>query len=392
MNIQLADCTNFLQRLVGFDSKSSDLKSEDCSNYALIEWAQQELQQLGFCCQLQEVKAGKYNLWARLRPDLGTGLLLSGHSDTVPAKVEQWSTDPLELIEKDGRLYALGACDMKGALASFMAAAKAFAPLKEQLIRSLDLLFTCDEETSMCGAEYFSRYYAEHKFPKAELCIIGEPTLLCPVVGHKGYCARTITISGKSAHSSNPDLGLNAILALPAAISLLQALCDELKCSQDQRFSVPYSTLNIGLISGGSCINQVCSEVRLSLDMRPIRPSPAGKIDYNLDKLLQPLLRKGYGYKIETPYPDIECFYQNTKDQAAFEAYLEKVSGESCCKENYCTEASLLQHCARHLTVFGPGSISQAHQPDEYVEISQLELYLKQLSRLISDHCLLLPA
>lgn len=388
MTIKFADCTKFLQQLVAFDTKSSDLKAEDSSNLALIEWAQKELEALGYSCIVQEVCEGKYNLWARLRPDLKTGVMLSGHSDTVPAKAEQWSTDPHTLTKKDDLLYALGACDMKGSLAAFMAAAKAFAPLKDKLIRSLDLLFTCDEESSMSGATFFSRYYAKRRLSKSELCIIGEPTSLCPVIGHKGYCAREIVITGRSAHSSNPRLGLNAVYALPCAVTLLHDMAVEFECAVDPKFSVPHTTLNIGMISGGSCINQVCSEVKISLDMRPIRPSSSEEIDEYLKKTLEPVERLGYELKITTPYPDIACFHQRARGQDAFEAYIKKLTRKACRKENYCTEASLLQSTAKHMVVLGPGSIRQAHQPDEYVPEKELKKYLRMLQRLISEHCL----
>lgn len=383
MKASFADCCLYLQKLVAFDSRSSDLPAEDRSNADLIAWAADLLQSWGFAVRRSEVTPGKYNLFASLRPELPRGLLLSGHSDTVPAQSSAWSTDPLTLTRKDGALYGLGACDMKGALAVFLATAAAWSHKKDQLKASLNLLFTCDEETSMSGAAAFARSEAgQEKFP---LTVIGEPSSLTPIIGHKGYAARTLRISGRSGHSSNPKAGLNAIHAAAQAVQILQHFAAELEQEQDPAFSVPCTTLNIGMIKGGSCINQICAQAEISFELRPIRPFDSAALDAGLLQLLSPLKEQGLGLELTTPYPDIACFYQ---DAAEISALTEKLCGRPACKVNYCTEASLLQAVSRSVVVLGAGSIDCAHQPDEHVSLSELEQSLKIVQQLTAHYCL----
>lgn len=385
MQASLENCCLYLQQLVAFDSKSSDLPEEDRSNADLTAWAAELLQGWGFEISRTEVTPGKYNLFASLRPDLPRGLLLSGHTDTVPARSCDWSSDPLVLTQREGKLYGLGACDMKGALAVFLATAEAWSKRAGQLTSSLNLLFTCDEETSMSGASAFAGSACASGQDKFQLTVIGEPTSLTPVIGHKGYAARTLRLSGRSGHSSNPAAGLNAIHGAAQAVQLLLQLAAELQLKQDPAFSVPYTTLNIGMIKGGSCLNQICAQAEVAFELRPIRPVASADLDAQLLQLFAPLKAQGFELELLTPYPDIACFHQ---DAAEISALTARLCGRPACKVNYCTEAGLLQAVSRSVVVLGAGSIDCAHQPDEHVSLSELASSLDIVQKLTAHYCL----
>ncbi len=380
----LPQCIKYLSALVSFNSASSDVPAADHGNEALIDWAMAELTAAGLTCRKIQTAPGKFNLIADTHPRLPLGLIFSGHSDTVPADPALWHSDPWTLTESCGMLYGLGACDMKGALACFMTAAAAAAELSRRMPdffeRGIRLLFTADEETSMQGAAA----YAALSEPQAHLLVIGEPTALTPIVGHKGYAARCLTITGKAGHSSNPAGGCNALWGLQQALSVLKLMAWEFEQEQDEAYSVPYTTLNPGVVSGGEAVNQICAQVKLFFELRPIRPLPAAQLDELLQTRLQEGSSSGCTLELSTPYPDIPCFYQ---DRPQLEAYLAHLTKHACLKVNYCTEASLLQRCAHGTAVLGPGDIARAHQADEGVPIADLEGYLALLSALISDVC-----
>lgn len=390
-----ATCLELLTRLISFDTASSDLPSQDKSNAALISFAEDYLQHLGFHTQVQQVAEGKLNLWARLRPELPAGLLLSGHTDTVPADPKRWSKPVLELKAEGDKIYGLGSADMKGALACYLCAAADFAAHKDRLQRDVCLLFTCEEETSMAGATAFRRKFLEEGLSQARLCLIGEPTSLHPVLAHKGYMAREIVLQGHSAHSSNPDAGRNAIYALSQAVQALQQLQEQFRQEQDKDFSVPYTTLNAGMVKGGDCINQVCSRVSLFIDVRPLRPLSSQELDKLLQERLSFLQEQGFEVKIITPYPDIACFFKEESADPAQAELLQgdlqlllEQSGQSPLKVNYCTEASLLQDACQQCVIIGPGSIAQAHQPDEFTSRKELERYTDMVKTMFGHICL----
>ena len=365
-----AACT-FLAHLVACRSCSSDLKAADCSNRTLIDYAQQELTRWGYSCHMVEVLPGKWNLYADLRPDLPVGLLLSGHSDTVPPDSAGWRSDPFCLTTRDGSLYGLGACDMKGALACFMALAQEIAVRKSKLRQSLTLLFTCEEETSMAGA-----WQAVSLVRPSALCIIGEPTSLTPVIAHKGYAARTLTIKGRSAHSSNPRAGRNAITGLKLALDCLDKVAARLASELDPGYSVPYATLNYGLVSGGQCINQICAQVDLSFDLRPLHYGTQEDLNAMLQAALAPVRQAGFEFALTVPYVDVPALEQ---DISPLLQDFVKLCPQKPCKVNYCTEGSILKACAQAVVVCGPGSIDKAHQIDECVPQSDLRAYVKLL-------------
>ncbi|WP_372981157.1 M20/M25/M40 family metallo-hydrolase, partial [Marinobacter sediminum] len=238
---------DMLTRLISLPSISSASAKWDHSNEAVVRILAEWLEPLGFAVEILEVPGmpGKFNLIATLGSGPG-GLVLSGHTDTVPYDDQRWTSDPFTLTERDNRWYGLGTCDMKGFFALAIEAAREFAgsPLKEPLI----LLATADEESSMNGA----RALAEAGKPKARYAVIGEPTSLKPVRMHKGIMMERLKFEGQSGHSSNPALGRNALEGMHEALSELLTLRGQWQEQyRNPNFEVQVPTLNLGCIHGG---------------------------------------------------------------------------------------------------------------------------------------------
>ncbi len=257
-----------LARLISLPSISSASPEWDHSNEGVVrllaEWLEPPLG--GFTVEIMEVPGmpGKFNLIATLGSGPG-GLVLSGHTDTVPFDDKRWQSDPFSLTEKDNRWYGLGTCDMKGFFPLAIEAARAFAgePLQQPLI----ILATADEESSMNGA----RALAEAGKPKARYAVIGEPTNLKPVRMHKGIMMERLRFDGQSGHSSNPALGRNALEGMHEALGELLALRSEWQEKyRNPNFEVQVPTLNLGCIHGGDNPNRICAQCELHFDLRPL--------------------------------------------------------------------------------------------------------------------------
>ncbi|NND69207.1 MAG: M20/M25/M40 family metallo-hydrolase, partial [Halioglobus sp.] len=259
--------TEQLGQLVGTPSVSSTDSSWDQGNRAVVDLLAGWVEDLGFTAEVQEVGPDKANLIATLGSGPG-GLVLSGHTDTVPFDEGRWQSDPLCLTERNDRFYGLGSTDMKGFFPIALAAAAAFRD--EQLAQPLILLATADEESSMNGA----RSLAQLGRPKSRAAIIGEPTSLVPVRMHKGIMMESVTVTGRAGHSSNPELGNSALEGMHAVIAQLLAFRTELseRFSNDF-FNVAYPTLNLGCIHGGDSPNRICGRTELHFD---VRMTPAG--------------------------------------------------------------------------------------------------------------------
>lgn len=361
-----------LSKLVSFDTQSSDIASFDKSNKNLIDFAADWLRQLKFEVTVIKLVNGKYNLLASFNGRKG-GLLLSGHTDTVPCDADLWSSDPFVLTKKDNCLYGLGSCDMKG----FVALALCFAKnaVKSGYAYPLQIVLTADEETSMLGAQSFIKAPGV----KPELIIIGEPSSLKCISAHKGYMARKVVFKGKSCHSSDPEQGINAIKIAGAFINELNLLEQELKQYKDGRFLVPYPTLNPGAIKGGDSVNRVCPEVVLLFDLRPTPKFDAFEADQRIKDISRKLNEVFNGaITIEVPYPDIDVFDNDNRKVADL---FNEVLGEKSIGVNYCTEASLMKKVAPTV-VFGPGDIANAHQVDEHIDIEQIHRSYEVLEKI----------
>lgn len=374
----------FLERyrqLIALPTISSLDANEDLSNKTLIELLANWLSDLGFKTEILPVEGArqKYNLLATYGDGEG-GLLLAGHTDTVPFDEGRWTFDPFTLTEQAGKLYGLGTADMKGFFA-FVVDVVSRLDLS-QTRKPIRILATADEETTMLGA----RTFAQHSQIRPDCAIIGEPTSLVPIRAHKGHMGEAIRITGKSGHSSDPDRGINAIELMHEATGHLLKMRDELKTRyHNDFFKVPYPTMNLGNIHGGDAINRICACCELQLDMRPLPHLAVEDLHDLLLSHLAPMLEK-YGDLIEIRnlhggIPGYEC-----EHSAQIVQVVEKLLGVPCESANYCTEAPYIQQLCPTL-VLGPGSIEQAHQVDEFLETRYIEPTQALLTKLIQHFC-----
>ncbi|WP_188752339.1 acetylornithine deacetylase [Marinobacterium zhoushanense] len=379
----LPDTMTMLRELIAAPSISSTTPDWDQSNLAVIEHLHTWLEALGFNCEVMPVpgEPTKANLIATLGTGPG-GLVLSGHTDTVPCDPQLWRSDPFKVEERDQRLYGLGTCDMKGFLALAVEAAKAFVdqPLKSPLI----ILATADEESSMSGA----RALVDAGRPKARAAVIGEPSSLRPVRMHKGMMMEAVRIEGRSGHSSDPSLGANALDAMQQVLNELSAFRTELQSRyRNSDFRVDVPTLNFGCIHGGDNPNRICGHCELEFDLRPL---PGMSLEGLRDAISARLLPFGerFGVKLEARplFPGIPAF--ETPASSELVNLAEKLTGHKAQSVAYGTEAPFLQQLGMDTIVMGPGSIDQAHQPDEYLALDQIQPTIDILKQMITRYCL----
>ena len=372
-----------LQQLVSTPSVSSTDPGWDQGNRAVIDLLASWLSEMGFRTEIVNVNAdgSKANLIATLGTGPG-GLVLAGHTDTVPYDDGRWSSNPLAITEKDNRLYGLGSTDMKGFFPLAIAAAGAFVdtPLQQPLI----ILATADEESSMNGA----RSLAEAGRPKARAAIIGEPTGLAPVRMHKGIMMESVTVTGRAGHSSNPHLGNSALEGMHAVMSDLIQYRGQLKTRySDDLFEVAYPTLNLGCIHGGDSPNRICGKTELHFDLRMTPGGDNANIRGELEQRMA-LLADQLSLKIsmQALINAVAPFEQAADCELVRVA--EKLSGHQAQAVAFATEAPFLQRLGMETIVMGPGSIDRAHQPDEYLELEQIEPCIALLTNCIRHYCL----
>lgn len=373
---------SFLEVYEGLISTSSISSTDarwDEGNEQVIAKLADWLSALGFSIQIEQVAPNKQNLIAKLGSGEG-GLLLAGHSDTVPFDEGRWNYNPHALTQVNNRFYGLGTADMKGFFAFIYEAVKNVDWRKQT--KPLYVLATCDEETTMLGA----RHFTENAPFKPDYCIIGEPTSLVPIRAHKGHVANAIRVTGKSGHSSNPALGVNAIEIMHEVLFALMQLRDRLiKEYHHPGFDIPTPTLNLGHIHGGDSPNRICGCCELHYDVRPL---PGISLD-GLDNLMRDALREvqqKWPGRIELvplhdPIPGYECAHDHP-----FIHGISEICEQEAQTVNYCTEAPFLQQICPTL-VLGPGSIDQAHQPDEFLAFEFIDPTVRVLSRAMQKYC-----
>lgn len=380
---KLPELKRSFSALIASPSISAIEAAQDQSNKGVLDLLSNWFTELGFQCQQQAVanSRNKYNLLASLGSGSG-GLLLAGHTDTVPFDEGRWHQDPFTLTEKEGRWYGLGTCDMKGFFALILEALKDM-PL-QQFKRPLYILASADEETTMSGAKTF----AANAAIRPEYAIIGEPTSLRPVYMHKGHLAQGIRITGRSGHSSDPSKGLNAIDIMYQIIGQLLKLKQHLADNyRENAFSVPYPTMNFGHIHGGDAANRICGCCDLHLDIRPLPGIAIADLQLMTQQYLLPISEKYPGtVSISTLYPGAEPF-ADTAD-SAWSQLVAKLSGNAPEVVNYATEAPYIRSLGCHTLVLGPGSIDQAHQPDEFLDLAQVKPTISLLKQLIYHACI----
>ena len=353
----------------------------DQSNRTLIELLADWLQTLGFKTDIMAVEGShqKFNLLATYGEGEG-GLLLAGHTDTVPFDDGRWNFDPFKLTEHQGRFYGLGTADMKGFFAFVVDTIRQLD--LSQLSKPLRILATADEETTMLGA----RTFIQHAHIRPDCAIIGEPTSLKPVRAHKGHIGEALQIVGKSGHSSDPEKGINAIELMHEATGYLMQMRDELKQKYHHAaFEIPYPTMNFGSIYGGDAVNRICACCELQFDIRPLPNIKLEDLSEMLQQKLAPMFER-WGDRISLRSlhevtPGYEC-----EHSAQIVQVVEKLLGEKCEAVNYCTEAPFIQRLCPTL-VLGPGSIEQAHQPDEYLSTDFIQPTQDLLRKLIAQFC-----
>ena len=379
--MKLPNTLAMLRTLVGEPSTSSIDALRDQSNLPVINHLANWLEDLKFAVNVLPLpnKGGKANLIATLGSGEG-GLVLSGHTDTVPCDEKHWDTDPYTLTEIDSVVHGLGSCDMKGFFPIALEAASVFHSKK--LNKPLTILATSDEESSMAGARQLLR----DGRPKADFAIIGEPTGLQPIIAHKGVLALSIVIEGSGGHASNPSLGCNALDAMHAVIADLLIYRQELASTYtNPTFEINIPTLNLGCLHAGDSPNRICETAELQIDVRLMPGMEVEELATTIQHRLVETIAS-YGTRLSISRINEEPAYQTSGD-GDLARTLASLSGRPPGTVAFGTEAPFLQSLGMETVVFGPGSINQAHQPNEYLDLNQLSPARETLEKVIQHYC-----
>jgi acetylornithine deacetylase len=371
-----------LRALIGTPSVSSVSPEFDQSNRPVIDLLAGWLADLGYQIEIMPLprQPHKANLIATLGKGPG-GLVLSGHTDTVPYDASGWQSDPFTLTERDNRLFGLGSADMKSFFALAIEASRRFDANK--LTAPLILLATADEESSMEGA--LSLVAADK--PKAKFAIVGEPTGLKPIRAHKGIIMESIRVIGHAGHSSDPRLGNSALEGMHKAIAEILRWREELQQRyRDAHFAVPYPTLNLGHIHGGDNPNRICGECELHFDLRSLPGMSQDELRHDLDQRLAACFAdSGLQVKRESLITGTEPMHTDAQSDIVKQA--EQLTGYQAEAVAYCTEGPYLNQLGMQTIILGPGHIEQAHQPDEYLPMEQIQPSVDLISKMIQRYC-----
>ncbi|WP_049723491.1 acetylornithine deacetylase [Gilvimarinus polysaccharolyticus] len=382
MTLNLKRYTHHLSRLVAQRSVSCALPEWDTSNKGVIDQLAEDFSELGFQVEVIAVPEhpGKYNLLATLGRGEG-GLVFAGHSDTVPFDAKHWSSDPFTLTERDGKLYGLGATDMKGFFPAVMEAVRDIDPTKLQA--PIIVLATADEESSMSGA----RALLNTGIAPGRYAVVGEPTGMRPINMHKGILMESIRVLGKSGHSSNPALGNSALEAMHEVTGELIHYRQELQTRfHNPGFTVAVPTLNLGCIHGGDGANRICGECELHFDLRSVPGMHNDELRAEINHRLAPIAeRRQIDIVFSTLFEGVDPLLQ-PRDSDLIRA-CEMLTGVTAEAVGFATEAPFYRQLDMQAVVMGPGSIDQAHQPDEFIAIDQLAPAIKVLKSLIHHFC-----
>jgi acetylornithine deacetylase len=375
-----------LEALVGFDTTSRN------SNLALVEWIEAYLDRVGVAHERITDETGiKANVWATIGPLGVPGTILSGHTDVVPVDGQSWSTDPFRLTERNGRLYARGAADMKGFDACCLAAVPDIVAAR--LARPIHLALSYDEEVGCVGVRGVIARLERGKV-KPAACFVGEPTEMGVVIGHKGQRSFRVTVHGKSCHSSLAPHGVNAVEYAARLIVKIRDIGDRLARSgaRDPLYDVPYTTANSGVVHGGTAFNIVPDLCTFEFEFRPLAVDDVdGLVEevmaYGRERLepemqaIDPAAR--ITFEPKSSWPGLEA--PAASDIVRLAKTLAGRNEHS--KVAYGTEAGLFASSGIPAVVIGPGSIEQAHKADEYIAVAQLEACSAFLDRLTMHSC-----
>lgn len=370
MNIKNTYLYDVSEKLIGFDTVSFKSNSE-CSSYVA-----NELQDMGFNVNIENFDDNgklKQQIVASTGPKVEDGIILSGHMDTVPWETQKgWTKDALKLQIDSDKLYGRGTCDMKLFIAQCLAVFRDFDLTK--LKRPIVCIFTADEEIGCLGAKRIVKNLDSliDTVPIPKTAIIGEPTEFNIINTHKGIVHFDIVIKGVAGHSSRPDLGLNSIEQLGDIISLINQINFEFQSSLDQEIQkvfpdFPYNHLHMAVVSAGSALNMIPDETRLRVSYRSFPMEPSDKVlNYFKQELSKTNIQNVYVEK-EFMAPGLDKARDNK-----YESILKEITKKDTQSVSFATDAGYLSQADINCYVCGPGSIKQAHQPDEFMELSQL--------------------
>lgn len=363
---------DILRQLVAFPTVSSE------SNLHLIEWVEQFLDQRHVPHWRVNEANGKSSLLARIGPDVAGGIVLSGHTDVVPVKDQPWTSDPFTLTERDGNIYGRGTADMKAFVALAMAHTEYFQ--QQPLTKPIWFAFSHDEEIGCLGAAPMANALLKNN-SKPALVVIGEPTDMQLVGAHKGIISFETIVTGREAHSSMPEQGVNAVMIMGEIISSLNRIAEQCRKQNDplSGFPSPYTTVHVGVVEGGTARNIIPRHARILWEIRPLPGE-------DIDALLAPFHARVAQLQTAMQKTDLDAHIvtrqlthvhglKSEKADATHIALAHRLSqSNQPLAVSYGTEGGVFQHHGLPVIICGPGSIDQAHQPDEFITPNQLEL------------------
>ena len=370
-----------LERLVAFDTTSRN------SNLQLIGFVREYLDALGVQYRVSTDPMGqKANIHAIIGPREAGGLALSGHVDTVPVDGQAWTGDPFALRRRDGKLFARGSCDMKGFVAACLSAVPDFQARK--LARPLHLFISYDEEVGCGGAKRLIQDLAESGL-RPDLCVVGEPSRMKPILAHKGKLNLNVTVRGLTGHSSEPAKGVNAVQAAGEAIAWVAREARRLAAEGpfEDGFDPAYTTIHVGTVEGGTILNIIPERAAFTMEWRPIPgDSPYRHLERmkaEIAETIEPAMKAvhpdcGFTYEIGLEMPGMAL----PADHRLATEVKHVVGSNSAGKVAYGTEGGFYENAGIPTIICGPGDITQAHQPDEWIAESELEACDKFIRRL----------
>jgi acetylornithine deacetylase len=353
----------------------------------MIDWIADRLYGVGARVDIHEDETGtKANLFATIGPEVDGGIVLSGHTDVVPVEGQAWTDDPFHMQARDDRLYGRGACDMKGFIAATLALAPSFA--RATLAKPLHLAFTYDEETGCFGARALAEELRRSGLRPA-VAVIGEPTEMRVIEGHKGCYEYSVEFTGLPGHASLPEIGVNAVEYAVRYVARLMELRPELRARapEGSRFEPPWTTVQVGQMSGGVARNVIAEHCVVDWEMRPVQKSDstfvkAAMSDY-VDRVLRPEMRAVFpGADIVTRVIGEVDGLEPLPESEALRIVSELTGANGADVVSFGTEAGIYQDLGISTVVCGPGSIEQAHKADEYVSLDQLTQALAMIEGL----------
>jgi acetylornithine deacetylase len=378
MTLSAAEMT---KALIAFDTTSRG------SNLGLIDFAQELIEQAGGRCRrTHDADGAKANLFATFGPDGNGGIVLSGHTDVVPVDGQDWSSDPFDAVVKDAKLFGRGASDMKGFIGTALSLLPQIAATK--LARPLHLALSYDEEVGCVGVTGLLEDLKAQGV-KPALAIIGEPTLMAIVGAHKGGAKMVTTCHGREGHSSAPERGANAVMMAGEFVAMLDSVWNELRADPDPRFEPPHSTVQATVIAGGTAVNILAREADVTWEYRCLPDRDPQNILNRVEQRARgDILPKyqaraadaDFRTRVHAVYPGLRM----DEDSPAVVLARELTGANRVEAVAYGTEAGHFQAYGIPAVVCGPGSIEQAHRPDEFVALSELDACAAFLRKVIA--------